>query len=281
MASQDHPEGWVITITNWCTSLYHLLIQFVPHTHSLLVRTTCLCGMSSWVTLKVALCSPKTWRPMLKDSREGYTPTACMQFMCSSTACHCVLLPLWLQPVIEMEMKFPKDYPMNPPFVRIVRPRFRFLTGGSHPPPNPCLVKIMILVVSPSYHTILSLTYRSCDHWRQYLYADVDQIRLVSIQWHRGMSSHIHVQVCSSVLICCPHTHTEHPDPSAGRDHVWLQCSTGHKSWAALRWTRSKGCLWENGQTLWMGEIAPLRVHLAELACVLDSPSNLLLHCLK
>lgn len=149
------------------------------------------------------------------------------------------------------------------------------------PPPNPCLVKIMILVVSPSYHTILSLTYRSCDHWRQYLYADVDQIRLVSIQWHWGMSSHIHVQVCSSVLICCPHTHTEHPDPSAGRDHVWLQCSTGHKSWAALRWTRGKGCLWENGQTLWMGEIAPLRVHLAELACVLDSPSNLLLHCLK
>lgn len=26
-------------------------------------------------------------------------------------------------------MKFPKDYPMTPPFVRIVRPRFQFLTG--------------------------------------------------------------------------------------------------------------------------------------------------------
>ena len=28
-----------------------------------------------------------------------------------------------------MEMKFPKDYPMNPPFVRVIRPRFKFLTG--------------------------------------------------------------------------------------------------------------------------------------------------------
>ena len=36
---------------------------------------------------------------------------------------------LLTQPVIEMEMKFPKDYPMSPPFVRIVRPRFQFLTG--------------------------------------------------------------------------------------------------------------------------------------------------------
>ena len=33
------------------------------------------------------------------------------------------------KPVIELEMKFPKDYPMNPPFVRILRPRFQFLTG--------------------------------------------------------------------------------------------------------------------------------------------------------
>ncbi len=33
------------------------------------------------------------------------------------------------KPVITMEMKFPKDYPMNPPFVRVLRPRFKFLTG--------------------------------------------------------------------------------------------------------------------------------------------------------
>jgi ubiquitin-protein ligase len=33
------------------------------------------------------------------------------------------------KPVITMEMKFPKDYPMTPPFVRILRPRFKFLTG--------------------------------------------------------------------------------------------------------------------------------------------------------
>lgn len=31
--------------------------------------------------------------------------------------------------VVQLEMKFPKDYPMNPPFVRILRPRFQFLTG--------------------------------------------------------------------------------------------------------------------------------------------------------
>ncbi len=28
-----------------------------------------------------------------------------------------------------MEMEFPPEYPMAPPFVRVVRPRFRFLTG--------------------------------------------------------------------------------------------------------------------------------------------------------
>lgn len=33
------------------------------------------------------------------------------------------------KPVIEMEMKFPKEYPMFPPFVRVLRPRFKFLTG--------------------------------------------------------------------------------------------------------------------------------------------------------
>jgi len=90
----------------------------------------------------------------------------------------CVVLPFWLQPVIEMEMKFPKDYPMNPPFVRIVRPRFRFLTGGQ---PLYCQNYDLSCVTKLPHHP-LSLTYRSCDHWRQYLYADVDQIRLVSIQ---------------------------------------------------------------------------------------------------
>ena len=34
-----------------------------------------------------------------------------------------------LQPVIYMEMEFPPDYPMTPPFVRVLRPRFKFLTG--------------------------------------------------------------------------------------------------------------------------------------------------------
>ncbi|KAI0210905.1 Ubiquitin-conjugating enzyme E2Q-like protein 1 [Lamellibrachia satsuma] len=33
------------------------------------------------------------------------------------------------EPVIHMEMKFPEDYPMSPPFVRVIRPAFKFLTG--------------------------------------------------------------------------------------------------------------------------------------------------------
>jgi len=30
---------------------------------------------------------------------------------------------------IRLDMKFPKDYPFSPPFIRVVRPRFQFLTG--------------------------------------------------------------------------------------------------------------------------------------------------------
>ncbi|KAK7115500.1 ubiquitin-conjugating enzyme E2 Q1-like [Littorina saxatilis] len=30
---------------------------------------------------------------------------------------------------IEMEMQFPGDYPFSPPFLRVLRPRFKFLTG--------------------------------------------------------------------------------------------------------------------------------------------------------
>ncbi|KAJ8303307.1 hypothetical protein KUTeg_019703 [Tegillarca granosa] len=33
------------------------------------------------------------------------------------------------EPAIVMEMQFPTDYPMSPPFVRVVYPRFQFLTG--------------------------------------------------------------------------------------------------------------------------------------------------------
>jgi ubiquitin-conjugating enzyme E2 Q len=33
------------------------------------------------------------------------------------------------EPVIEMEMVFPSTYPIEPPFVRVVRPRFKLLTG--------------------------------------------------------------------------------------------------------------------------------------------------------
>eukprot|EP00042_Codosiga_hollandica_P051797 m.644463 g.644463 ORF g.644463 m.644463 type:complete len:168 (+) comp58352_c0_seq20:2162-2665(+) len=33
------------------------------------------------------------------------------------------------EPVIELHMLFPQDYPTSPPFVRVIRPRFKFLTG--------------------------------------------------------------------------------------------------------------------------------------------------------
>ncbi|KAL4235318.1 hypothetical protein ACF0H5_006953 [Mactra antiquata] len=33
------------------------------------------------------------------------------------------------EPVVYLEMQFPGDYPMKPPFVRVIRPRFKFLTG--------------------------------------------------------------------------------------------------------------------------------------------------------
>ncbi|XP_050396863.1 ubiquitin-conjugating enzyme E2 Q1 [Patella vulgata] len=31
--------------------------------------------------------------------------------------------------VVNMEMQFPKDYPFSPPFIRVLRPKFQFLTG--------------------------------------------------------------------------------------------------------------------------------------------------------
>lgn len=80
------------------------------------------------------------------------------------------------KPVVTMKMVFPRDYPMNPPFVRIVRPRFKFLTGQSaiicHMTVTWCVGPVMC---------------RSCDHWRKYLYADADKVRMVSLQWHRGI----------------------------------------------------------------------------------------------
>ncbi|CAH1780089.1 unnamed protein product, partial [Owenia fusiformis] len=30
---------------------------------------------------------------------------------------------------IHLEMKFPASYPMEPPFIRVLRPKFKFLTG--------------------------------------------------------------------------------------------------------------------------------------------------------
>jgi len=40
-------------------------------------------------------------------------------------------MELLFQPVIYLEMQFPQDYPMAPPFVRVTKPRFKFLTGTS------------------------------------------------------------------------------------------------------------------------------------------------------
>ena len=50
------------------------------------------------------------------------------------------------KPVIEIEMKFPKDYPMNPPFVRVIRPRFQFLTGKESTSSNLTVGGIQIVI---------------------------------------------------------------------------------------------------------------------------------------
>ncbi|XP_071092148.1 ubiquitin-conjugating enzyme E2 Q2-like [Haliotis cracherodii] len=33
------------------------------------------------------------------------------------------------EPVVKLEMQFPQDYPFTPPFIRVISPRFKFLTG--------------------------------------------------------------------------------------------------------------------------------------------------------
>ncbi|XP_059149704.1 ubiquitin-conjugating enzyme E2 Q2-like [Physella acuta] len=33
------------------------------------------------------------------------------------------------EPVITLDMQFPTDYPFSPPFIRVLKPRFKFLTG--------------------------------------------------------------------------------------------------------------------------------------------------------
>ena len=62
--------------------------------------------------------------------REEGVLSPCFFFYFENFVVHlCSSIVFCLQPVVHLEMKFPKDYPMAPPFVRVIRPRFQFLTG--------------------------------------------------------------------------------------------------------------------------------------------------------
>lgn len=57
------------------------------------------------------------------------------------------------KPVVTMSMKFPKDYPMNPPFVRVLRPKFKFLTGEYMNPPFVRVLRAQVQV--PNSQTLI------------------------------------------------------------------------------------------------------------------------------
>ena len=48
------------------------------------------------------------------------------------------------EPIIYLEVSFPEAYPMAPPFLRVTKPRFQFLTGKALQ--NECLVSGLLLV---------------------------------------------------------------------------------------------------------------------------------------
>ena len=74
-----HTHDWIL----W--DEWKFVPSFTSFTHLLCFEQVHSYEVSSLeMNTLLHLCSLKTWRPMLKDSREGYTPTACMQFMCSS-----------------------------------------------------------------------------------------------------------------------------------------------------------------------------------------------------
>ena len=57
-----------------------------------------------------------------------------------------------------MEMKFPKDYPMNPPFVRVIRPRFKFLTGL-------CVAVLVCIKKVCLHHRTQKYCMTNCEHF--------------------------------------------------------------------------------------------------------------------
>lgn len=61
-----------------------------------------------------------TWNITLFDFEKKTALKEDMDKMASQRNC---------KPEIDMVMKFPKDYPFNPPFIRVIRPRFAFRTG--------------------------------------------------------------------------------------------------------------------------------------------------------
>ena len=131
-------------------------------------------------------------------------------------------------------MKFPKDYPMCPPFVRIVRPRFQFLTGiiihpGSCDDSNRSYNLTSINLQYINDISVCVLHPRSCDSRWQYLYGATDKVRVAIDQWYWG-----------------------NPRSSASRDHVRPSCQAGCQPRPGVLRDWGKGRIREDGDEVWM-----------------------------
>ena len=104
----------------------------------------------------------------------------------SSIECFKFDLFLHFQPVVYMEMKFPKEYPMAPPFVRVVRPRFKFLTGKS-PFHTGYVLMIYTLVQSCKIFNV-HIADRSRNHRWQCVHGNVNPQWLATYKWHWGIT---------------------------------------------------------------------------------------------
>ena len=84
----------------------------------------------------------------------------------------------FVQPVVQLEMKFPQDYPSSPPFLRVIRPRFRFLTGLFKPGMYEC------------WHLHLVWLYHEDHPWPAVMPQNSDHVKYSSLKsQHVSLSS--------------------------------------------------------------------------------------------